>query len=53
MVLGALATRLTDANSWQSLTNITLTEPVELWVDPSVNVHASGVAKRFCQVTNQ
>lgn len=45
-------TDLTDTNSWQSLTNVTLTQPVELWVDHSVNVHAPGVEKRFYRVTS-
>jgi len=46
-------TDLTNTNSWQNLTNVTLTQPVELWVDRSVNVHAPGVEKRFYRVTNQ
>ena len=44
-------TNLQDTNAWQSLTNITLTQPVEIWVDTSVNVPTS--AKRYYRVTNQ
>jgi hypothetical protein len=46
-------TDLTDTNSWQNLTNVTLTQPLELWVDRSVNVSAPGNPKRFYRVTNQ
>ena len=44
-------TDLTDTNSWQSLTNVTLTQPVELWVDRSVNVQTT--QSRFYRVTSQ
>jgi hypothetical protein len=42
---------MTDTNSWITLTNLTLTEPVEIWVDKSVNVNAAGTARRFYRVT--
>jgi hypothetical protein len=41
---------LTDTNSWVTLTNLTLTQPVEVWMDPSVDVHAAGSVKRFYRV---
>ena len=41
---------LTDTNSWVTLTNLTLTQPVEVWMDPSVDVHAAGAIKRFYRV---
>jgi hypothetical protein len=31
------STNLTDTNAWVTLTNLTLTQPVELWVDTSVD----------------
>jgi hypothetical protein len=37
--------------TWQSLTNVTLTQPIEIWVDTSVNVPTS--PKRFYRVTSQ
>lgn len=36
---------------WHSLTNVTLTQPVEMWVDTSVNVPTA--PKRFYRVTSQ
>ena len=30
-------TNLRDTNAWVTLTNLTLQQPVELWVDTSVN----------------
>lgn len=36
---------------WQSVTNITLTQPVQIWVDTSVNV--PNAPKRFYRVTSQ
>jgi hypothetical protein len=44
-------TDLTDTHSWQSITNVTLTQPIEKWADTSVNVLSS--PKRFYRVTNQ
>lgn len=40
---------LTDTNSWVTITNLTLTQPVEIWVDTSVNVHGS--PRRFYRVS--
>lgn len=37
--------------TWQSLTNVTLMQPVEIWVDTSVNVPTA--PKRFYRVTSQ
>jgi sugar lactone lactonase YvrE len=39
------ASSLTGTNNWTTITDITLMQPVELWVDTSVNV--SGENKRF------
>ena len=44
-------TDLQNTNSWQSLTNITLTQPVQIWADTSTNVLTS--PKRFYRVTSQ
>jgi len=35
------ATNLSDPNSWMTLTNLTLTAPVQIWSDYSVDVHTS------------
>ena len=35
------STDLNDPNSWVTLTNLTLTAPVQIWDDNSVNVHNS------------
>lgn len=44
-------TNLQDPNAWQSLTNVTLSQPVELWVDTSVPATAN--PKRYYRVTGQ
>jgi hypothetical protein len=44
-------TDLQNTNSWQSLTNITLTQPIQIWADTSTNVLTS--PKRFYRVTSQ
>lgn len=44
-------TDLQNTNSWQSLTNITLTQPIQIWADTSTNVLTS--PKRFYRVTGQ
>ncbi len=44
------ATNLTTP-TWNSLTNVTLTQPVQIWVDTSVNV--PNAPKRFYRVTSQ
>lgn len=41
-------TNLAITNSWQTLTNYTLTQPVELWVDTTVNTH--NTQKRFYRI---
>jgi hypothetical protein len=46
-------TDLGDTNSWVTATNLTLTEPVELWVDRSVEVQSNPGARRFYRVTGQ
>ena len=40
-------------NSWVTATNLTLSQPVELWVDQSVDVHSATNAKRYYRVTGQ
>ena len=45
------STDLQNTNSWQNLTNITLTQPVEIWADTSANVLTT--TKRFYRVTSQ
>ena len=44
-------TDLQNTNSWQSLTNVTLTQPIQIWVDTSATVQTS--QKRFYRVTSQ
>ena len=39
------STDMTDTNAWVTATNLTLTQPVELWVDTEVNVY--GGKKRY------
>jgi len=41
---------LTKTNSWVTLTNLTLTQPVELWVDTSVDVTLPANSKYFYRV---
>ena len=43
-------TNLANTNSWLTITNLTLTQPVELWIDTSTVVPAPGVPKRFYRV---
>jgi len=43
-------TDLADNNSWTTIASITLTQPVQLWVDTSVNVATSG--KRFYRIVS-
>ena len=42
------STNLSDPNSWNTLTNITLTSPVEFWSDYSIDVH--NTPQRFYQI---
>ncbi len=44
------STDLTDTNSWITLTNLTLTQPVEIWVDTTVTVNGGGAGRRFYRV---
>ena len=46
-------TDLRDTNSWITATNLTLSEPVELWVDRSVDVHSPTNARRYYRVIGQ
>lgn len=47
------STDLRDTNSWVTATNLTLTEPVQLWVDTSVNIHGTNSAKRYYRVVGE
>jgi hypothetical protein len=40
-------TNVNLTNNWTTITNITLTQPVQLWMDTSVNISASGQARRY------
>jgi hypothetical protein len=44
------STDLTDTNAWVTATNLTLVQPVELWVDTSVNVFGGTSPKRYYRV---
>jgi hypothetical protein len=41
---------LTDTNSWVTLTNLTLTQPTELWIDTNTDASLPANAQRFYQV---
>ena len=41
---------LTDSNAWGTLTNLTLTEPVQLWVDTNVDASSPFNSKYFYRV---
>jgi hypothetical protein len=41
---------LTDTNSWVTLTNLTLTQPVELWVDTNVDASSPFNSKYYYRV---
>jgi hypothetical protein len=43
-------TNLKDTNSWTTLTNITLTEPKQLWLDTSADLRAPNQTNRIYQV---
>ena len=43
-------TNLSDPNSWVTVTNITLTSPVEIWNDNSSDVHNPGNPQKYYQV---
>jgi hypothetical protein len=44
------STNLSDTNAWVTVTNVTLTQPVQLWVDTSDNTTLPGNPVRFYQV---
>ena len=39
-----------DTNSWIAVTNLTLTQPVQVWIDSSENTTAPGHPQRFYRV---
>jgi hypothetical protein len=41
---------LSNTNSWVTLTNLTLTQPVQLWVDTNTDASQPGNPQRFYQV---
>jgi len=43
-------TNLSDPNSWVTLTNITLTSPIQIWNDNSSDVHNPSNPQKFYQV---
>ena len=44
------STNLTDTNAWVTLTNLTLTQPVQLWVDTSVDASSPFNSRYFYRV---
>jgi hypothetical protein len=40
-------TNVNLTNNWVTITNITLTQPVQLWIDTSVNISGSDQARRY------
>jgi hypothetical protein len=44
------STDLTDTNAWVTVTNLMLTEPVEIWVDTSVDVSSPFNSKYFYRI---
>lgn len=44
------STDLTDTNAWVTLTNLTLTQPVQLWVDTNANAWSPYNSKYFYRV---
>ena len=45
------STNLANVNAWQLLTNLTLVQPVELWLDTSVKALAPGNNGRHYRVS--
>jgi hypothetical protein len=45
------STNLSDLNAWVAITNVTLIQPVQLWIDTSVESRAPGNNGRFYRVT--
>jgi hypothetical protein len=41
---------LSDTNSWVTMTNLTLTQPIELWMDTNTDASLPGNSYRFYQV---
>jgi len=41
------STNLADSNAWATLANVTLTQPVQLWVDTNVDVFTALSTKHF------
>jgi hypothetical protein len=41
---------LSDTNSWVTLTNLTLTQPIQIWVDTSTEASLPGNPQRFYRV---
>jgi hypothetical protein len=44
------APNLTDTNAWATLTNLTLTQPVQLWVDTNVDATSPFYSRYFYRV---
>jgi hypothetical protein len=44
------STNVSATNSWTAATNLTLTQPVQTWVDTAVDTHAAGIVGRFYRV---
>jgi len=44
------STNLADTNAWVTVTNLTLTQPVQLWVDTNVDASSPFNPTRFYQV---
>jgi hypothetical protein len=44
------STNLRDTNAWVTLTNLTLTQRVELWVDTNVDASSPAASKYFYRV---
>lgn len=44
------STNLNDSNNWSIITNLTLTAPVQIWVDTNVNASSPFVTKYFYEL---
>jgi hypothetical protein len=44
-------TNLSDSNSWVTLTNLTLTQPVQIWMDANTDTSLPGNPLKFYQVS--
>lgn len=47
------STNLADINGWNLITNLTLTQPVQVWIDTSVETRGPGNNGRHYRVTGQ